>query len=191
MAGRWCVAATVCMVLAIGCGDSGTRDDPSETFESSVYGYSMRYPAGWSSIPAEHALEIGEPPTLSSRGTDVLAARAAPMVCEMQLPAIVVGAQPVEPGTTLDDWTAEVEQIVNGFKGCADPTEVDHLDVGGALAAMLAYPDCPARLALDHLWVAFVHDDLGFQIVWFDESSDGAVERGQREQILSTVSFPR
>jgi hypothetical protein len=190
MAGPWS-AATACVLLVLGCSGSGTDDDRSESFDSPVYGYTLEHPAGWTTIPAEGELEPGEPPTTSSGRTDVIAAHASLMVSDMTLPAIVVGAQPVEPGTTLDDWTAEVQAIVAGFKGCAEPSEIDAIDVAGEPAALLVYPDCPAGLGLDHLWVVFVHDELGFQMVWFDESSDGPVEREEFEQILSTVSFPQ
>lgn len=190
MAGRWS-AATVCVLLVLGCSGSGADDDLPETFESPVYDYSLRHPAGWSTLPALQPLEPGAAPLLGPAGTDVIAGQAARTVRDMRLPAIVVGAQPVEPGTTLEDWTAEVEQIVNGFKGCAEPAAAERTEVGGEPAMLLSYPDCPEELNLDHLWAVLIHRGRGYQFVWFDESSDGAVEREQFEQILSTVSFPR
>ena len=188
MFGRWAVGIIACALFAAGCGDDGS-DEASESFASPEYGYSLELPTGWSALAAEHDLEPGEPPTLSSKGTDVLAAQPSRMITDLTKPAIVVGAQPVEPGTTLDDWTAEVTEIVGGFKGCAQPAAVEEIDVASEPATLLEYPDCPDGLGLDHLWVAFVRDDRGIQFVWFDESSSGPVERDQFEQILSTVAF--
>ena len=180
------LAALVVSVAVASCGDD---TESSDTFRSPVYGYEMAVPIGWSTLPANHELEPGEAPLLGPLGTDVVAARAARTVQEMTLPAIVVGAQPVDAGTDLEEWADEVADIVAGFKGCADPASTDDITVGDEPAILLTYPDCPEGLGLDHRWVALVEGDRGFQFVWFDESGGGAADRSQFEQILSTVSF--
>jgi hypothetical protein len=154
-----------------------------------MYDYTVAYPDGWSVIPAEHQLEPNEPPLTGGGATDILGSNADRKVSKMDLPAVVIGAQVVESGTTLDEWKNAVVGIAQRQKGCARPSASERLLVGGERAVMLSYPNCPTSSGLYHLWTVVVHEGRGYQIVWFDHSGRQAEDRPAVDDLLASLSF--
>ena len=107
----------------------------------------------------------------------------------MDLPALVVGAQAVADGTSIDAWSATVIDIVAGQKHCDAPRTTERLTIGGDAAVLLAYPDCPSGAHLDHLWAAVVHGNRGYHFVFFDATGHEAADRAVLGRMLATVLF--
>ena len=186
------VRATValCLVVAAcacGSGDSGGRTP--NTFRSRTYGYSIAYPAGWAAIPATEELQAGQPPFTGPPITDVIARRPDRVVRRMDLPALVVGAQPVAEGTTIVEWTATVTDVASNQKHCGEPAAMEKLKIGGEQAVLLSYPDCPRGAHLNHFWAAVVHGNRGFHMVFFDTVGHEDADRALLHRMLSRVSF--
>jgi hypothetical protein len=183
-------AAALSFAFACACGSSSARGGKAAlTFRSRTYGYSIEHPADWSTIQATSELGAGQPPLTGPPITDVLANRADRAVSRMDLPALVVGAQRVAEGTSIEDWTTTVIDIASGQKDCGAPERTESVDVGGEEAALLSYPDCPKGSGLNHLWIAVVHRDRGFHIVYFDTAGHEAADRALLDNMLSSVSF--
>lgn len=54
---------------------------------------------------------------------------------------------------------------------------------------LLSYPDCPSGSGLYHLWIAVVHRNRGFHIVWFNREDHRAKDRARIDQMLASISF--
>jgi hypothetical protein len=190
--GRMPRSRLVALILACGCITSCGADSDApraERFRSSVYGFSIELPDGWSAIPAGRRLDDGEQPRTGGGGTDILGEGASPRVSEMDLPAVVIGAQRAPAGLTLEDWSDRVTEIVDAQKGCPAPATIERVHVGSETAVLLSYPDCPAGSGLYHWWTAVLHDDLAFQIVWFDETGNGAADREGLDRLFTGFEF--
>ena len=107
----------------------------------------------------------------------------------MTLPALVIGAQDVARGTTLTRWTATIERIVRGQKGCTQPRSTETVKVGGEIGSVLNYPDCPKSSGLYHLWIVVVHADRGYHIVWFNNAGHEEQDRRVLDTMLTSLSF--
>jgi hypothetical protein len=187
---RWACALTLVVTAATaGCGSGKVEEPAAVTFRSPTYHYTVAHPKSWSVIPAEHQLEADEPPRTGGGGTDILGRNADRKVSKMDLPAVVIGAQNLVSGTSIDDWTAAVVRIVRRQKGCAKPRRTERLTVGGDKAVLLNYPDCPKSSGLYHLWTVVVHDGRGYQIVWFNKSGREPDDRPVLDDMLSSLSF--
>ena len=187
---RLVCAVTLAVTAGLaGCGSGSGGERAAGTFTSPMYDYTVAYPEGWSVVPAEHQLEANEPPLTGGGATDILGRNADRKVSKMDLPAVVIGAQEVVSGTTLDKWKTAVVGIVRRQKGCARPSSSERLLVGGEGAAVLSYPNCPTSSGLYHLWTVVVHEGRGYQIVWFDHSGQEAEDRPALDDLLASVSF--
>ncbi len=176
-------------VVASACGSGDSGDDTLSTFRSRTYGYSIDHPAGWTVVAAERELDNGQPPLTGPPVTDVIAQHANRKVRDMELPALVVGAQAVPAGTSIDDWTARVIETVALQKHCVRPDTTERLRLGSESAVLLSYPDCPSGSGLYHLWIAVLHGDRGFHIVWFNHEGHLAQDRALLDRMLSSISF--
>jgi hypothetical protein len=184
--------AVMLFVASSATSPSGAvSDSRSRTFRSSAYRYSIRLPTDWSAIKADRVLKPGEPPYTSRGATDIITRKAATKVSKMKLPAVVIGAQRVPAGTTIDQWTAEVIAGVSEQKGCEQPASREPLRIGGDEAALLGYPDCPHGSGLYHLWTVVVHRGRGFQLVWFNNAGQEARDRAILDGMLSSLVFRR
>lgn len=173
--------------MAAACGSNHAK--AAGTFNSPAYGYRIVLPTGWTAVAAERRLDDGAPPVTGGPVTDIFAERATRRIRQLSVPAVVVGAQRVAPGTSLADWTARVIGIVSTFKGCAQPVNREDLTVGGVPAVLLTYPNCPAGSGLYHLWVALVHDGLAYQIVWFNHPGREVEDRALLQRMLASAAF--
>jgi hypothetical protein len=184
-----CAVTLVATVGLAGCGSESGGERAAGTFTSPMYDYTVAYPEGWSVIPAEHQLEANEPPITGGGATDILGRNADRKVSKMDLPAVVIGAQEVESGTTLAEWKTVVVGIVRRQKGCARPSSSERLLIGGERAVLLTYPNCPVSSGLYHRWTVVVHQGRGYQIVWFDHSGQEAEDRPALADMLASLSF--
>ena len=181
---RVALSITVALV-AVGCGSDPNRTlDP---YRSATYGYTIEHPSGWTVVAAARQLQDGEPPRTGGGGTDIFARHASRKVRDMDLPVLVVGAQPIAATTHIGDWAEEVSAIVSHQKGCGPAAATKARTVDGVDAVELSYPDCPPGAGLDHRWIALVHGGLAYQIVWFDAS--GTDGRSQLDSMLASIHF--
>jgi hypothetical protein len=173
-------------LVAVGCGPEQHR--ALDSYRSATYGYTIERPADWSVVAAVRQLDDGEPPRTGG-GTDIFARHASTTVREMDLPVLVVGAQPVAATMHTGDWAKEVSAIVDHQKGCGPAAATNARTVDGVDAVEFSYPDCPPGAGLDHRWIALVHGGLAFQIVWFDASGAEASGGTQLDSTLATIHF--
>jgi hypothetical protein len=177
---------TVALVAA-GCGSE--QHHALDSYRSATYGYTIERPVDWSVVAAVRQLDDGEPPLTGGGGTDIFARHASTKVREMDLPVLVIGAQPIAATTHTGDWAKEVSAIVDHQKGCGPATATNARTVDGVDAIELSYPDCPPGAGLDHRWIALVHGSLAFQIVWFDASGAETPGRTQLDSMLANIHF--
>jgi hypothetical protein len=188
---RGVVAGTLLAVCDAGaaCSRGGDSTPAATTFQSDTYGYSIELPADWSGIAASETLGEGEPPATGRPATDIFARAPARKVSDMQLPALVVGAQSVPAGTVIADWEATVIGVVGEMKGCPAPESAQPAAIGGYEALVLRYPDCPEGGGLYHLWAIVVQGGRGYHFVWFDESAREMADRPTFDALLASVRF--
>jgi hypothetical protein len=184
--------AMAAALLTFGPGGSDAahgRRASSVVYDSPVYGYSIAHPRSWSVVAASRPLTEGEPPATSSGATDILGRDAGVRVSTMELPGVIIAAQPVADDVKLGKWTATVEDTVESMKDCKASNRTEHLDVGDEPATLLTYRNCPSDLGLLHLWAGVVHEGRGYHIVWFNEPGTEAADRATFRSMLSTMSF--
>jgi hypothetical protein len=189
--GRLCIGFALCVAVASACGSDGAVGSTDATFRSRVYDYSIELPDDWSAIPASTQLANGQAPLTGPPVTDVIARRPDRRVSRMQLPALVIGAQPLDERVNLDDWVTTVIAVADEQKQCGAPKRRSRIEVGTLDAVLLTYPDCPNGSGLDHFWVALVTHGRGFHMVFFDSVGNERADRELLERIVSSVSFDR
>jgi hypothetical protein len=184
--------STVAVLVLLGaCGIAGAADDrpSSVAYTSPVYGYSISHPPRWTVVEASRALADGEPPGTSSGAADILGRGASVRVRTMELPGVIIAAEPVANDVHIAKWTAMVKDTVKVMKNCDPPNRREHLDIGGESATLLTYRDCPTDLGYLHLWAGVVHEGRGYHIVWFNDPGSEASDRRTFRRMLSTMSF--
>jgi hypothetical protein len=183
---------TVAVLVLLGaCGNDAADVDRSSSvaYTSPVYGYSISHPRGWDVVEARRLLSEGEPPATSSGSTDILGRHASVRVSTMQLPGVIIAAQPVADDVHIAEWTATMAGTVKFMKNCERPDREEHLDIGGESATLLTYRDCPPDLGYLHLWAGVVHEARGYHIVWFDDPGHEPADRDAFRRMLSSMSF--
>lgn len=161
----------------------------SVAYNSPVYGYSISHPRSWSVVEASRPLSEGEPPATSSGATDILGRDASVRVSTMDLPGVIIAAQPVTNDVHISKWTATMKDTVKFMKACRPPNRSEHLDIGGESATLLTYRACPTDLGYLHLWAGVVHEGRGYHIVWFNDPGTEAADRATFRKMLSSMSF--
>jgi hypothetical protein len=171
---------------------AGCAHDSAEppTFESSLYEYSLRLPKEWSTVSASRALKPGEQPLTASGVTDIVGRNARTRVSQMEMPGVIVAAQPLARDFgDSDTWTETVVGIVGAQKGCERPADRIAVAVDGERAEMLVYPDCPPASGLHHLWIAVAHDGRGYHIVWFNNAEAARTDQSSFRALLEDLEF--
>lgn len=156
-------------------------DSGLEPFTSARYGYSIAYPAGWLLREAARPLYESEFPY--DFGTAVDRFYENPDELE---PEILVAAQDVPRGTTLDQWTAAVVKDIAETLGCKEPDARESIRVGGEPATLLTYDVCSSA---HHQWVPVLHGTSAFHIIWLNDPGTQAADRPVFEQVLATFAF--
>ena len=107
----------------------------------------------------------------------------------MELPGVIIAAQPVANDARVDDWMRSIVDTVDVMKGCDQPDRRDDVDIGGESGTLLTYRDCPPDLGFLHLWAGVVHDGLAYHIVWFNDPGHETADRAAFERMLASMSF--
>jgi hypothetical protein len=185
-----CVTWTVAVILMLAaCGIDAVDDDDSVIFISPVYGYSISHQPSWSVAEASRSLSEGEPPATSSGATDILGRDASVRVSTMQLPGVIIAAQPVANDTRIEQWESSIMDTVESMKHCGPPNGREDISVDGESGILLTYRDCPPDLGYLHLWAGVVHEGRGFHIVWFNTPGHEDEDMSSFEQMLSSLVF--
>jgi hypothetical protein len=118
----------------------------AHTFTSERYGYSIRYPAGWSAraAPADgQADRLSRDPGSSA------------------LPDVSIAAEELPATTTPADWTVIVNSRSEAA-GCA-PYHTHSLTAGGETIRITSFRNCDG---VSRQWASFVHDGSGYSVLW-------------------------
>lgn len=151
----------------------------TETFVSTRNGFSVRYPAGWSTRPATTSWLPG---TFVPIGN--------PALDELQLPGVarlVVASQRIPAGQTETSWLASFGQQYFLRRCSGDRAAWPRVPVDGR-SGYLDLNGCPFAADSD-----FSTPDIGFDVIVFADDRvyriglDGVVDLGYFEAILATV----
>ena len=107
----------------------------------------------------------------------------------MRKPGVILGAQPVAGGTDSQEWAEAATKTIAFMKACSRPDGQFPLTIDRTAAVVLVYTDCPSGSGLTHLWVTLVHDDLGYHIVWFDDTGELDDQKAELRAFLASFSF--
>jgi len=151
-----------------------------KVFTSQKYHYSIGYPGDWKVAQAMEMLSGGIPHS-DDDTVDSLRSPGGP-----QTGMVVIAAQQVAEGTTLEGWTATTIQNYRNDGACESAAR-ESLRVGGEPATFLVYSPC---LAYYILHVALVHGRAGFLLYWLSNPGNEAKDRTTFEQFLATLAFP-
>lgn len=144
----------------------------TQTFTSAVYGYSIKHPVTFAPTAATAKLEGAAVPIMDGSDVDLLSASTV---------VVVMAAPEIEPGTTLDRWTADT---ATGFCGAATTTEA--VQVGGLPATLSTFDSCKG---LFHLWVTAVGHGRGYHVIWTNQRGSEAADRDLFLKMLASFEL--
>jgi hypothetical protein len=153
----------------------------TETFVSPRNGFSVRYPAGWSTQAAATSWRPGTYVPLGNSALDVLQLDG-----EARL---AIASQRLAAGQTEASWLASFTQPYDLGFCTGDRASWPRVTVDGQLG-YLDVEACPA--AAD---AGFSSPDLRFDVIvfsgdrWYEITLDGVVDRAYFEALLSTIRF--
>ena len=141
---------------------------------SSFYGYSLTLPDGWKLTRAATMLMVpGQIPWAGE--SDAVDTFRGPGNKDF----MVVGARTLGASVTIEAWANAVGETTLDI--CQEkPSTQNQMEIGGELAIVVVDGDCQG---IDHLWLAVLHEGLGFQIVW------AGGDREAFEAIRQTFTF--
>jgi hypothetical protein len=189
------VLVVVLAVVATACGEdgtgppktSGTPGSPeptatpvvlSESFSSSVYGYSLQHPVGWSVTEATRSLSENELPEPGTQGADTFVSPGG-------RPELSVGAKRATRGLTLGKLTGAAERLVEAATHCESGGR-ERSRLGGEPARLFVYQGC---VGFDLQWATVIHGKRAFLILWRNDSGTWEADRPVFERILATLDF--
>jgi hypothetical protein len=151
---------------------------PFATFESARYRYSIGYPETWVARAATRSLTyLGVVEEIAPQIDRFSATRQD---FPASYPSLMVGAEPLDTGTTTRAWTSEVEQFVDR---CGPPTTRESVTVDGEKAILAFFPECYFQGRFQY-WTTFVHDGMGYHVIWTGNTGDEARDRIVLDRIL-------
>ena len=141
---------------------------------SAFYGYSLKLPDGWKLTRAATMLMApGQIPWAGE--SDAVDTFRGPGKKDF----MVVGARTLGASVTLEAWAQVVGDLTLSI--CQEsPSTKNQMEIGGELAVIVVDGDCQG---IDHLWLALLHEGLGYHIVW------GGGDREAFEQVRQTFTF--
>ena len=147
---------------------------PVGAFTSSFYGYSLELPDSWQlTRPATMLMVPGQLPWAGE--SDAVDTFRGPDIKEF----MVIGARSLNSNTRLEIWAQLVAEGAAGI--CQEQTSTENkTEIGGQSAIIVVDGDCQG---IDHLWLAVLHEGLGYQIVW------GGGNREAFEQVRQSFIF--
>jgi hypothetical protein len=144
----------------------------TQTYTSALYGYSIKYPVTFSPTAATTKLEGAAVPSIDGGGVDLLSGSTA---------VVVMAAPDLEPGTTLERWTADT---ATGFCGPASATE--GVRAGGLDATMSTFDSCKGLFTL---WVTAVGQGRGYHVIWTNHRGSAPADRDLFAKMLATFAI--
>jgi hypothetical protein len=146
----------------------------SQTFTSTLYGYSIRYPITFEARSATVALQGAAAPLIDSQVVDQLTSTTGGLV--------VLAAATLPSGVdSLDEWTASTAR---GF--CGEPTTSEPVTLGGEPATLGTFASCAGMF---HQWATMVRDGQGYHVVWARPRGSEAADRALFMAMLATFDF--
>jgi hypothetical protein len=153
-------------------------DVPFATFESARYPYSIGYPDNWVVRPATRSLTyLGVVEEIAPQ-IDLFS--ATPKDFPGSYPNLMVGAQPLDTGTSTREWVSKVEEFVDR---CGPPATTEHVTVDGEKAILTFFPGCYFQGRFQY-WTTFVHEGMGYHVIWTGNTGDEARDRTVLDRIL-------
>jgi len=149
----------------------------TQTFTSSLHGYSIKYPADWSVRGSVRSLSENEVPWSDSEAVDFISEGASGVLDH----GIIVGAQEVAPGTTSQAFAASTTLVI-----CGAPSAEESIDIGGETGRLFTYPSCNG---LRHLWAVVVHGTSAFHVVLINGQVEQVPDRVLFDEVLATFTF--
>lgn len=151
-----------------------------ESFSSTVYGYTISYPGGWSVTEATRSLSENELPEPGTPGADTFVNPEGRL-------ELSVGAKRDTRGMTLDDWTGSAQRLVEAATHC-EPSELERARIGGEPAHLFLYQGC---VGFDLQWASVIRGKRAFLILWRNDSGTQAAHRPLFEDVLESIRFGR
>jgi hypothetical protein len=149
----------------------------TETFTSSLHGYSIKYPAGWSVRESVRSLSENEVPWADSEAVDYFSEGVSGVLDH----GIIVGTQEVAQGTTSQDFAASTTLVI-----CGTPSAEESIDIGGETGRLFTYLSCNG---LRHLWAVVVHGTSAFHVVLINGQVQQVPDRVLFDEVLATFTF--
>jgi hypothetical protein len=145
----------------------------TQSFTSGLYGYSVGYPASFSTRSATEQLQGTEPPIIDSPVVDQLTGAAGGV--------IVLASAALPKPMTPDDWAKDTTRAF-----CGSPSTSEAITVGGEAGTLDTFASCKN---LFHQWATTVHDRRGYHVVWVHVPGTEAADRALFLEILNTFEF--
>lgn len=156
------------------------------TFRSAKYQYTIGYPKNWKASTSPGTLSALAYPYDFAAGVDYFSA-TAPTVGD---PGLISAAPDVPVGTTLDSWSATIEQLQATTVSCPLADARQDLVIGGQPGRLLTWKTCPAYL----LWAGVVHGTRAYHVLLIDQYAVGnpalqATDKTLFLKILASLRF--
>jgi hypothetical protein len=160
---------------------------PLITFSSTVYGYTIDYPADWTARSATRRLSGLELPFDTSPGVDTLSLPLDRYGGSSGGPhgSIFIGSGEVAPGTALAAWSVSQAQAI-----CGAITTQEDITIGGEAGRFLTFSACNGN-PIFAMWATALHGTSGFCVIWVNDPSTETSDRALFEKILATFTFPK
>jgi hypothetical protein len=145
----------------------------SQTFTSTLYGYSIQYPVTFEGRSATKELQGTAAPLIDSEVVDQLTGESGGLV--------VLAAGVIADDQTLDDWTTSTAR-----GQCGTPTSTETMTLDGEPATLDTFASCAG---LFHQWATAVHDGRGYHVVWARNRGSEAADRALFLDMLASFEF--
>jgi hypothetical protein len=163
-----------------------TAGAPLATFSSTRYGYSIGYPRGWAVRPAKARLsDLGIPNPASVSVDYFLPPTTTPPVGWSATPILIVAAQRLDRGTSLREWTSQVQEFVDA---CSAPGWQRTIRVGGERANLAYLPACDTVPEFK-FWTTIVHGRMGYHVIWNGFAGNEARDQAGFDRVLGSLRF--
>ena len=170
------------------CGTSAATSDPSgspaptpvrewATFTSERHGYAVDHPADWRADEEFGAVFVSNLRPFNP-GADTITTEEAHRYRTRY--GLMVATEPVEPGTSLEEFTASIH------RPCGGPSGDRAITLDGERASWGKFT-CPDNKA--YVQVTALHGDLGYVLWLMTSARPHASERPEYDAIVASFEF--